>query len=156
MAGSAQWSVWSVEYLYASTFVVAIDPRSFTNFISVGLLRCARNVIRAFHAALARAGLPRQRFHDLRHCCATIGLSAGEELVVVSRSLGHATLSTTAEIYGHMTPARGRAGSSPDGQHPRRRLTHQVDPREGHTAGVRTDAIDVLYDQKEGSRRRQG
>ena len=62
-------------------------------------------VTRAFQAALRRAGLPRQRFHDLRHACATLHLEAGEELLVVSRMLGHSTISTTADIYAHITPA---------------------------------------------------
>jgi hypothetical protein len=56
-------------------------------------------------AALAAAGLPRQRFHDLRHAYATLMLEDGEELATVSRSLGHSNLSTTADVYGHVTPA---------------------------------------------------
>jgi integrase len=36
---------------------------------------------------------------------ATLMLEDGEELAVVSRSLGHADLSTTADIYAHLTPA---------------------------------------------------
>ena len=32
-------------------------------------------------------------------------LEDGEELVVISRSLGHATTSTTADVYAHLTPA---------------------------------------------------
>jgi integrase len=62
-------------------------------------------VTRAFQTALRRAGLPRQRFHDLRHACATLHLEAGEELIVVSRILGHSTISTTADVYAHITPA---------------------------------------------------
>lgn len=65
----------------------------------------ARNVAQAFQDALRRAGLPRQRFHDLRHAYATLMLGAGEELAVVSRSLGHADLSTAADVYAHLTPA---------------------------------------------------
>ena len=44
-------------------------------------------------------------FHDLRHACATLHLEAGEELIVVSRILGHSTISTTADVYAHVTPA---------------------------------------------------
>lgn len=62
-------------------------------------------VTRSFQAALRRAGLPRQRFHDLRHCFATLHLEAGEELLVVSRALGHSTISTTADVYANVTPA---------------------------------------------------
>jgi site-specific recombinase XerD len=72
---------------------------------SRGTPLAARNVIRDFQAAIARVGLPRQRFHDLRHAYATLRLEAGEKLAVVSRSLGHANLSTTADIHGHITPA---------------------------------------------------
>ena len=53
----------------------------------------------------AAAGLPRQRFHDLRHCFATLMLEDGEELAVVSKALGHSQLATTAGVYAHLTPA---------------------------------------------------
>jgi integrase len=62
-----------------------------------------RNVLTSLHAALAKSGLPRQRFHDLRHAYATLMLEDGEELVVVSRNLGHTNTSTTADIYAHVT-----------------------------------------------------
>ncbi|MEW5989728.1 MAG: site-specific integrase [Chloroflexota bacterium] len=65
----------------------------------------SRNVTHALQVALDRAGLPRQRFHDLRHAYATLMLEAGEELAIVSRTLGHADLSTTADVYAHLTPA---------------------------------------------------
>ena len=65
----------------------------------------ANNVWHHFQAVLAAAGLPRQRFHDLRHCAATLRLEQGEELAVVSRILGHASLATTADVYGHLTDA---------------------------------------------------
>ena len=65
----------------------------------------ARNVTRALADALRRTGLPPQRFHDLRHAYTTLLLEAGEDLAVVSRTLGHADLSTTADIYAHLTPA---------------------------------------------------
>jgi site-specific recombinase XerD len=61
------------------------------------------NVTHALQAALARAGLPRQRFHDLRHAYATLMIEDGEELAVVSKNLGHSNLSTTADVYAHLT-----------------------------------------------------
>lgn len=36
---------------------------------------------------------------------ATLAIEAGEDLGVVSRLLGHATLATTADVYAHLTPA---------------------------------------------------
>ena len=70
---------------------------------SLGTPLDARNVTRLLQAALERAGLPRQRFHDLRHAYATLLLEAGEELAVVSKMLGHADLGTTADVYAHLT-----------------------------------------------------
>jgi integrase len=70
---------------------------------SIGTPFEQRNVTRLFHAALARTGIPRQRFHDLRHACATLLLERGEDLAVVSRLLGHANISTTADVYAHIT-----------------------------------------------------
>lgn len=65
----------------------------------------ARNVLRGLHADLKRAGLRRQRFHDLRHAYATLQLELGEELGVISKMLGHSQISTTADVYAHLTPA---------------------------------------------------
>lgn len=65
----------------------------------------ARNVLRDLHRYLKAAGLPRQRFHDLRHAYATLLLEDGEELGVISRTLGHSQISTTADVYAHLTPA---------------------------------------------------
>ncbi|MGH2382980.1 MAG: tyrosine-type recombinase/integrase [Candidatus Limnocylindria bacterium] len=64
-----------------------------------------RVVARAFRRHLVRLGLPHQRFHDLRHAFATLMIEAGEDLGVVSRILGHADFSTTADVYAHLTPA---------------------------------------------------
>jgi Phage integrase family/Phage integrase, N-terminal SAM-like domain len=52
-----------------------------------------------------RIALGRALKHDLRHAYATLMLEDGEELAVVSRSLGHSQLSTTADVYAHLTPA---------------------------------------------------
>jgi integrase len=82
-----------------------IDPDAFVFATSTGRPLDSQNVTHDFQAAIARAGLPRQRFHDLRHACATLLLEDGEELAVVSRILGHADLSTTADVYAHLTPA---------------------------------------------------
>ena len=61
-------------------------------------------VTRQFQAALEAAGLPRQRFHDLRHGAATLYLAQGVPLKVVQEILGHATISITADVYGHLVP----------------------------------------------------
>ncbi|MDQ3345882.1 MAG: tyrosine-type recombinase/integrase, partial [Chloroflexota bacterium] len=63
------------------------------------------NVTLGFQRALRRLGLPRRRFHDLRHTFATLALEAGEDLAMVSRALGHASVAITADTYMHVTPA---------------------------------------------------
>jgi integrase len=52
---------------------------------------------------LAAAGVPRVRFHALRHTAATLLLTDGTPLFDVSRVLGHSQVSVTADIYGHFT-----------------------------------------------------
>lgn len=65
----------------------------------------SRNVTAYLQRHLARLGLPHQRFHDLRHAFATLMIEGGEDLGTISRILGHADFSTTANVYAHLTPA---------------------------------------------------
>ena len=55
-----------------------------------------------FRYFLTGSGLPRVRFHDLRHACATLMLRAQVPLKVVSDCLGHAGIGITADIYAHV------------------------------------------------------
>lgn len=57
----------------------------------------------AFTRALSDAGVPHVRLHDLRHSFASMALAAGVDLKTVSSALGHSTISTTADIYAHVT-----------------------------------------------------
>jgi len=57
-----------------------------------------------FQEELKRAGLPRLRFHDLRHTAATLLLSQGVHPKVVSEMLGHATITLTLDTYSHLVP----------------------------------------------------
>jgi integrase len=62
------------------------------------------NVYRSFLRLLDKAALPRMRFHDLRHTCATLLLIARVNPKVVSEMLGHASVSITLDIYSHVIP----------------------------------------------------
>jgi site-specific recombinase XerD len=53
------------------------------------------------------------------HAYATLMLEAGEDLAMVSRSLGHSNISTAADTYAHVTPHAGTLGRA-DGPDPRR------------------------------------
>jgi integrase len=59
---------------------------------------------RDFPALLKEAGLPRIRFHDLRHTCATLLLWRGVHPKVVSELLGHTTITMTLDRYSHVLP----------------------------------------------------
>lgn len=60
---------------------------------------------RAWKPLLLRAGLPpTTRMHDLRHTCATLLLSRGVPVKVVSEMLGHASVSITLDTYSHVLP----------------------------------------------------
>ena len=59
---------------------------------------------REFLPLLERAGLPRIRFHDLRHTAATLLLGRGVNPKIVSEMLGHASISITLDIYSHVLP----------------------------------------------------
>ena len=60
---------------------------------------------RSFAPLLERAGLPRIRFHDLRHACASILLAANVNPKIVQERLGHSSISTTMDTYSHVMPS---------------------------------------------------
>jgi integrase len=57
-----------------------------------------------FKPLLKRARLPKIRFHDLRHTCATLLLTKNVNPKVVSEMLGHATIAITLDTYSHVLP----------------------------------------------------
>jgi integrase len=57
----------------------------------------------ALKVALARAGLPRIRVHDLRHTTATVLLEANMHPKLVQHLLGHSTVALTLNTYSHVT-----------------------------------------------------
>ena len=60
---------------------------------------------RSFKRVTARSGVQEDlRFHDLRHTCATLLLSEGVNLKVVSEMLCHATITITLNTYAHVLP----------------------------------------------------
>lgn len=72
---------------------------------SVGTPLSRHNIVsRYLHPALDKAGLPRIRFHDLRHTAATLLLEQGIHPKVVQEMLGHSQISLTLDTYSHVLP----------------------------------------------------
>jgi integrase len=87
MAGS-MWQ--PTPYVFTTEFGQPSDPR---------------NALRALKAAAKRAKLPSTvGLHTLRHSAASVRLSAGVPLKVVSEIFGHASVAITGDVYGHVPP----------------------------------------------------
>lgn len=68
-----------------------------------------RNLMRrSFLPLLKGSSLPVIRFHDLRHTAATLLLGEGVHPKVVAEMLGHSRISTTLDLYSHVTPTMQR------------------------------------------------
>lgn len=63
-----------------------------------------RNAFRALRVAATKAGLPHAGLHTLRHSAASVMITGGVPLKVVSEVLGHSSIAITGDIYGHVTP----------------------------------------------------
>ena len=63
---------------------------------------------RVFFPLLEKADVPKIRFHDIRHTFASLLLTQGESLHYVKEQLGHASIQTTVDVYGHLVPGSNR------------------------------------------------
>ncbi|MEU3560452.1 site-specific integrase [Kitasatospora sp. NPDC006786] len=68
-----------------------------------------KHVLDRFHLLCDWSGVPRIAVHDLRHLAASFAMAAGTPLPVVSKTMRHRTLSTTANIYAQLPRAAVRA-----------------------------------------------
>ena len=57
---------------------------------------------------IALVPLPELTFHGLRHCAGSLWLASGVDISIVSKLLGHSSISVTADIYAHMLKAVGQ------------------------------------------------
>jgi len=63
----------------------------------------ATNMIkRIWYPILRRAGLPRNRFHLLRHTNVSLRIAAGQNIKYIQNQLGHSSIQVTLDIYGHL------------------------------------------------------
>jgi len=66
---------------------------------------------RVFADTLTRAKLRKIRIHDLRHTFASLLINQGENLKYVQAQLGHSSITTTVDRYGHLMPDAHRGAS---------------------------------------------
>lgn len=71
------------------------------------------NVTRLFHRLGREAGVPRIRFHDVRHTSASLLIRQGISPKVVSDRLGHADVAFTLSVYTHLYEDQRRSAALP-------------------------------------------
>jgi integrase len=91
-------------------------------------------VTRSLQRMLEEAGLPRQRFHDLRHATASLQLGEGADLFAVKELLGHSQIALTANTYGHMTKRLSNATA--DRMDRALQSDTKTDTKTGNTSGT--------------------
>ena len=65
-----------------------------------------------FYPCLEKAGLPKIRFHDLRHTYASLLIEQGENIKYIQSQLGHSSPTVTLNVYAHlMKPTNQEAAS---------------------------------------------
>lgn len=66
------------------------------------------HVTKRFNELAAELGLPKVRLHDLRHGWASLLLASGTDIALVSKLLGHSSISITSDTYSHLLAGVGR------------------------------------------------
>ncbi len=84
----------------------ALTDRVFTREDGTDLI--PSYVTKLFNRLLAQADLRPIRLHDLRHGAASLMISGGVDVAVISKRLGHSSIRITADVYGHLLPGAGR------------------------------------------------
>lgn len=85
--------------------VVPLTEEALTLVDALPFETTADRVRGAFEKARDKIGRPEIRFHDLRHCYASLLASKGEALTSIRDLLGHSSLVVTSR-YAHADPAR--------------------------------------------------
>jgi len=92
MAAGLAWRDYGL--IFASETGAPLDPENFS---------------RTFAKLCNRAGLGHWHPHELRHSGASLMLAQGTPLHVVSEILGHASITITKDVYGHLVEGDRRA-----------------------------------------------
>jgi len=97
--------------LHRDGMPAGIDDWMFCN--TAGRYLNPQSISQLFDRIVTGAGLPRVRFHDLRHTHASLLIASGEGVKVVSERLGHAHPAFTMHTYQHLLPGMSAAAADP-------------------------------------------
>ncbi len=67
---------------------------------------------KTFQSFARRVGLVGPKLHHLRHFHASVILQNGGSLLLVSKRLGHASIATTGDVYGHLMPGQQKEAAN--------------------------------------------
>lgn len=87
-------------------FGLSEDGRVFSS--KFGGLLTGHLMSQALREVRRRAGLPGVTFHTLRHTYASLLIREGAHPKVIQTLLGHSSIRTTLDLYGHLFPGMGR------------------------------------------------
>jgi integrase len=80
------------------------EDAGFVAMTMFGTLMKPQQLEEAWYKALVQSGLPKIRFHDLRHTHASLLLRRGVHVKIVSERLGHSNITITLNTYSHLLP----------------------------------------------------
>jgi integrase len=103
----------SLDLARADAYVFGNDSGAIRSPNEVG----RRWTFRVERAQVAINGLPWVTLKGLRHTHATLLLELGEHPKVVQERLGHSTITTTMNIYSHVTPTMQKAAVNRFAEH---------------------------------------
>ncbi len=88
---------WATDLVFTTTIGTVLNPHNIRN--------------RSLKSVLERAGLPKIRFHDLRHTAATLMLAQGVQPRVLQDVLGHSDIRMTLGLYSHVLREQKKAAA---------------------------------------------
>ena len=74
-------------------------------FVFGGLVPISDQTLRRrFDYFADKAGVKKIRIHDLRHSHASLLINKGQNILIVSKRLGHSDITQTLNTYSHLMP----------------------------------------------------
>lgn len=101
-------TAWQVEQAQQLTALgLKHDPKGFVFTSEVGTITDATKDRKNWLKLLRKANVDPVRLHDARHTAGTLMMEEGVGAEVVQQVLGHTTIRTTVDIYGHLSNRAG-------------------------------------------------